>query len=78
MCANLDVPVFAVHLLASGRWEVIAPVARDLAYRYGLRRIAVLDGRHRGVSDRRSRTRSGNQAFAGRQRPGWLRLRLVA
>jgi hypothetical protein len=37
-----DVPVFAVRLLPSGQWEMVGPVCRELAYRYGLRRIALL------------------------------------
>jgi hypothetical protein len=78
MCLDTDVPVLAAHLLASGRWEVIAPVARDLSYRYGLRRIAVLNGQHRGVPDRGFRNRSGGQTSTRRQRLGRLRPRLVA
>jgi hypothetical protein len=41
---NADIPVFAMRLLPSGQWEMIGPVAHDLTYRYGLRRIAQLGG----------------------------------
>jgi len=36
----VDVPVFAVRLLPSGCWEVLAPVAHELSGRHGLRRLA--------------------------------------
>ena len=34
MCLDTDVPVFAAHLLASGRWEVLAPAVRELSEAY--------------------------------------------
>ena len=40
MCSATDVPVFAVRRLASGYWEALAPVVRELSGRYGIRRLA--------------------------------------
>jgi hypothetical protein len=44
MYFDTDVPVFAAHLLSSGRWEVIAPVAHELSGRHGIRRLARMSG----------------------------------
>jgi len=36
-------PVLAAYRTSAGRWSIIAPCARDLSGRTGVRRIAVLD-----------------------------------
>jgi hypothetical protein len=67
-CDLDDTPLFGVHLVVPGRWEVFAPTTCGPGCRYRIERIAILEGcrRHRsgGISGRTRVRNPARRSFA--------------